>query len=171
MISFTAILSIMEQLKNRLHAEHANKHYSKPHRRHMFCITLNKHKYHLRIFFQLTTSAKPQLFQDKTMVIEWDRIYMHQYMNYLWLMRVRSLEFLRLGNCNLSRNKGFASISFFSSTNMIALADLVSPYLESCSFSLFTAKQNLACLLCLLDTIESELDYFSTHLPKILQCQ
>lgn len=54
----------------------------------------------------------------------------------LWLIKVLSLEFLRVGNCNLSRNNGFASISFLSSTNMIALADLVSPYLDSCSFSL-----------------------------------
>lgn len=58
------------------------------------------------------------------------------YKNYLWLIRVRNLEFLRLGNCNLSRNKGLASISFLSSTNMIDLADFVSPYLDNCSFSL-----------------------------------
>uniref|UniRef100_A0A2P2MWW1 Protein TOPLESS n=1 Tax=Rhizophora mucronata TaxID=61149 RepID=A0A2P2MWW1_RHIMU len=51
-------------------------------------------------------------------------------------MSVRNLEFFRLGNCNLSRNNGFASISFLSSTNIIALADFVSPYLDSCSFSL-----------------------------------
>lgn len=55
-------------------------------------------------------------------------------------MRVRNLEFLRLGNCNLSRNKGFASISFLSSTNMIARADFVSPYFDNCSFSLHQQK-------------------------------
>lgn len=55
-------------------------------------------------------------------------------------MRVRNLEFFKLGNCSLSRNSGFASMSFFSSTSIIALADFVSPYLESCSFSLERQK-------------------------------
>lgn len=59
------------------------------------------------------------------------------------MISVRNLEFFRLGNCSLSRNKGLASISFFSSTSIIALADFVSPYLESCSFSLIIQKQKL----------------------------
>lgn len=56
--------------------------------------------------------------------------------SYLWLIRVRSLELFRFGNCNLSRNRGFASISFLSSTSIMVRADFVSPYFESCSFSL-----------------------------------
>ncbi|KAJ0833954.1 hypothetical protein HanRHA438_Chr16g0738361 [Helianthus annuus] len=56
-------------------------------------------------------------------------------------MRVLNLEFLRFGNCNLSRNKGFASINFLSSTNIIARADFVSPYLDNCSFSLKKKKK------------------------------
>lgn len=63
-------------------------------------------------------------------------------LDYLWLMSVRNLELLRLGNCNFSRNSGFASINFLSSSNMIALADLVSPYLESCSFSLLQQERH-----------------------------
>jgi hypothetical protein len=59
---------------------------------------------------------------------------------YLWLISVRNLEVFRLGNCSLSRNKGLASISFFSSASIICLADFVSPYFESCSFSLITRK-------------------------------
>ena len=58
------------------------------------------------------------------------------------MISVRNLEFFRLGNCSLSRNKGLASISFFSSTSIIALADFVSPYLDSCSFSLIIQSRN-----------------------------
>ena len=51
-------------------------------------------------------------------------------------MRVRSLEDLSAGNVNLSRKRGFASISFLTSDSITVRAVLVSPYLESWSFSL-----------------------------------
>lgn len=56
--------------------------------------------------------------------------------SYLWFIKVRRRELLKAGNASLSRNKGFASISFFSSMSMMFRADFVSPYLESCSFCL-----------------------------------
>ena len=56
---------------------------------------------------------------------------------YLWLIRVLNRDALRAGNASFSRNKGFASMSFFNSRSMIPLADFVSPYLDSCSFSLW----------------------------------
>lgn len=62
--------------------------------------------------------------------------YILDYKYYLWLIKVRSLELFKLGNWSLSLKRGFASISFFSSTSIIDLADFVSPYFESCSFSL-----------------------------------
>lgn len=57
-------------------------------------------------------------------------------MGYLWLIKVRKREALKGGNVSLSRNKGFASMSFLSSISMILRADFVSPYFESCSFCL-----------------------------------
>ena len=55
---------------------------------------------------------------------------------YLWLIRVLKREAFNTGNVNFSRNKGLASISFLSSRSIMLLADFVSPYLDSCSFSL-----------------------------------
>jgi len=84
------------------------------------------------------------IYKEQVRILYWltSQYLIHQ-KNYLWLIRVRNLEFLRLGNCNLSRNKGLASINFLSSTNMIALADFVSPYLDNCSFSLkYNKKQS-----------------------------
>lgn len=49
---------------------------------------------------------------------------------------MRSLEALNGGKFSLSRNSGFASMSFLSSKSMIFRADFVSPYLDSCSFCL-----------------------------------
>ena len=62
--------------------------------------------------------------------------YLGDCFNYLWLINVLSLKFFKVGNWSLSRKSGFASINFFSTASTIALADLVSPYLDSCSFSL-----------------------------------
>ena len=59
-------------------------------------------------------------------------------MNNLWFIKVLSRELLKAGSESLSRNKGFASMSFLSSTSMILRADFVSPYFESCSFCLMT---------------------------------
>lgn len=59
---------------------------------------------------------------------------------YLWLIRVRSREALREGKINFSLKRGFASINFLSSISMILRADLVSPYLDSCSFSLKSSR-------------------------------
>lgn len=59
-----------------------------------------------------------------------------EFLRDLWLIRVRNLEFFNGGNWSLSRNRGLASINFFSSASIIPLADLVSPYLDSCSLSL-----------------------------------
>lgn len=56
-------------------------------------------------------------------------------------MSVLNLEALNAGNVSLSRNNGFASISFLSSTSIMFRADFVSPYLESCSFCLYIYKQ------------------------------
>ena len=61
----------------------------------------------------------------------------------LWFINVLSRELLKGGNVSLSRNSGFASISFLSSTSMIFRADLVSPYFESCSFFLIVQKTNV----------------------------
>lgn len=73
----------------------------------------------------------------------WDSIKKHSSntllvysINYLWFISVLNLEFFKVGNWSLSRNRGFASINFFNSTSIIALADFVSPYFESWSFSL-----------------------------------
>lgn len=60
---------------------------------------------------------------------------------YLWLIRVRNLDDFRVGKASLSRNRGFASMSFFSSINIMPRAVLVSPYLDSCSFSLYLKKE------------------------------
>lgn len=59
---------------------------------------------------------------------------------YLWLINVRNREALKVGKASLSRNNGFASISFLSSTSIMLRADFVSPYLESCSFCLLDQK-------------------------------
>lgn len=61
-------------------------------------------------------------------------------------MSVRSRDAFNDGNANLSRKRGFASISFFNSKSIIFLADLVSPYFDSCSFSLHPdhAARNLS---------------------------
>lgn len=56
---------------------------------------------------------------------------------HLWFINVRSLEALNGGKFSLSRNSGFASISFLSSMSIIFRADFVSPYLDSCSFCLY----------------------------------
>jgi hypothetical protein len=51
-------------------------------------------------------------------------------------MSVRRRESLRAGKLSFSRNRGLASMSFRSSRSMMLRADLVSPYLDSCSLSL-----------------------------------
>lgn len=56
--------------------------------------------------------------------------------NHLWFIKVLSREALKAGKVSLSRNSGFASISFLSSISIIPRADFVSPYFESCSFCL-----------------------------------
>lgn len=83
--------------------------------------------------------------------------YLGDYLSYLWLINVLSLKFFKVGNWSLSRKSGFASINFFSTASTIALADLVSPYLDSCSFSL--KKTNVCMKLHI-----SELSYKSHFL-------
>ena len=60
---------------------------------------------------------------------------------YLWFISVLNLEFLKVGKFNLSRNRGFASINFLSSASITPLADLVSPYFDSCSLSLHICEE------------------------------
>lgn len=60
---------------------------------------------------------------------------------HLWLINVRNLEDLKVGKTSFSRKRGFASINFFSSINIMLRAVLVSPYFESCSFSLKSSNQ------------------------------
>lgn len=43
-----------------------------------------------------------------------------------------------MGKTSFSLKRGFASINFLSSMSIMLRADLVSPYLDSCSFSLQT---------------------------------
>lgn len=93
--------------------------------------------------------------------------YLGDCFNYLWLINVLSLKFFKVGNWSLSRKSGFASINFFSTASTIALADLVSPYLDSCSFSL--KKTNVCMKLHI-----SELSYKShflwiQHIQKKLE--
>lgn len=88
-------------------------------------------------------------------------------------MSVLSLEFLRFGNCSLSRNKGLASINFLSSESITALADLVSPYLDSCSFSLQKEKKRIKKgtfrrIVKLPEPVELN---NSTKIPEIIQGQ
>lgn len=61
-------------------------------------------------------------------------IFQGQY--YLWLIRVRNLDAFKVGKTSFSRKSGLASINFFNSINIMLRAVLVSPYLDSCSFSL-----------------------------------
>jgi len=60
----------------------------------------------------------------------------------LWFISVRSRDAFNDGKASLSRKRGFASISFLSSNSIIFLADFVSPYLDSCSFSLHKSNFN-----------------------------
>lgn len=63
--------------------------------------------------------------------------------NNLWFIKVLNRELLKAGNVSLSRNSGFASISFLSSTSIMFRADFVSPYFESCSFCLAVKRENV----------------------------
>lgn len=71
----------------------------------------------------------------------WKAVKMPNY-KHLWLIKVRSRDALIGGNVSLSRNRGFASISFLSSISMMLRADFVSPYLDSCSFCLQSTKRD-----------------------------
>lgn len=67
------------------------------------------------------------------------------------MIKVRKRDAFKVGKTSFSRNRGFASINFLSSTSIMLRADLVSPYLDNCSFSLHHIKNPK------LDTFEPEI--------------